>query len=421
MVNNLASVLGVLSGVGSFVLGIAVLLLMLTVHEFGHYVSGKLLKFDILEFSIGMGPKVFSKKKKNGEVFSIRALPLGGFCAFAGEDEDNPSIGAFNNQAPWKRLIVLFSGAFMNFVSAVLVCSIAFACFGETVTVVHSVYDYSPTQNHVLQQGDIIYEIDGKKVFTVDSLSHYIDDEMQIKVLRNGEVVTLNGLVTKDFVFSYVYSIGMEITDGQSVAKINDQITKIDGQYLYNTNDFKRLLNSAEETCQLTVVTQQGTEFTVEVATADVLKNVTVVEKVFHGIGITTQYQAYKFGFWEFVGRIFGYCFEVAMLVLRTLGGLLTGSVGIDAVGGPITTISLTTQVAAQGIQSILSFFVLVSVNLGVFNLLPVPALDGCRMVFVLVEWIRGKPIDRNIEGIINTVGFFVLISLMVMIDLLKF
>lgn len=420
MVNNLASVLDVLAVLGSFVLGLLVLLLMVTIHEFGHYVSGKLLKFDILEFSIGMGPKLFSKKKKNGEIFSIRALPFGGFCAFAGEDDENQSPGAFNNQAPWKRLIVLFSGALMNFVSAILVCSIAFACFGETVTVVHSVSDFAPTQNHVLQQGDIIYEIDGKKVYTVDSLSFYTSDEMQIKVIRNGEIVTLNGVVTKDFVFSYVSSIGMEISDGQNVAKINDQITKIDGQYLAKANDFKTLLNMAGETCQLTVVTQQGNEFTVEVATADLLSKVTVQERVFHGMGITTTYQTYRFGFWETLGRVFGYCLEVAMFVLRTLGGLLTGAIGIDAVGGPITTISLTTQVASQGIQSIVTFFVLVSVNLGVFNLLPVPALDGCRMVFVLVEWIRGKPINRNIEGIINTIGFFVLVTLMVLIDLLK-
>ena len=102
-------------------LAIVVLLLMIMIHETGHYVAGKILKFKINEFSIGFGPKILQKKKKNGELISLRAFTLGGYCAFEGESEDgslNPE--AFNNQKPWKRLIVLFSGAFFNFLSAIL-------------------------------------------------------------------------------------------------------------------------------------------------------------------------------------------------------------------------------------------------------------------------------------------------------------
>ena len=108
------------------------------------------------------------------------------------------------------------------------------------------------------------------------------------------------------------------------------------------------------------------------------------------------------------------------MLVLRTLGGLITGAVGVDQVGGPITTISMTTQVISTGFANVLRLIVLISVNLAVFNLLPVPALDGCRMVFVLIEWIARKPVNRKVEAYINGIGLIVLIVLMVLIDLLK-
>ena len=121
----------VLSNLFYILIALVVLMFMITVHELGHYIAGRILGFKINEFSIGMGPKIFSKRLKNDQIFSLRWLPLGGYCAFEGEDEDNPSPQAFNNQKPWKRIIVLFSGAFMNFISALIIVIIAFSCFGD--------------------------------------------------------------------------------------------------------------------------------------------------------------------------------------------------------------------------------------------------------------------------------------------------
>ena len=190
----------VMKTVGYVLLAFVVLMFMVLIHETGHYTAGKILGFQINEFAIGMGPKIFSKKKKNGEVFSLRLLPLGGFCAFEGEDEDKDNPRAFNNQKPWKRLIVLFAGAFFNFVSAVLIAIVAFSCFGDTVAKISTVYDYAPQENQQLQSGDIIYKINGKRVFILDSLSRYMSDtEMKFTVLRpNGdgkyEIVELDGI-----------------------------------------------------------------------------------------------------------------------------------------------------------------------------------------------------------------------------------
>lgn len=355
MLNLLCDFASVMKTVGYVLLAFVVLMVMVLIHETGHYTAGKILGFQINEFSIGMGPKLISKKRKNGEIFSLRLLPLGGFCAFEGENDDTDNPKAFHAQKPWKRLIVLFSGAFFNFISAILIAIIVFACYGETVVVVNEVYDYAPVQNQQLQSGDIIYKVNGKRVYILDSLGRYFtDDEMTFTVLRP---------------------------------------TVVDGKTVYEKQDLEGIT-------QQEFADDQGTPYT--------------------GVGMSIHYEKYKFGFGEVLIRVVPYCCEVGMLVLRTLGGLLTGAVGIESVGGPITTISMTTQVVSTGFANVLMLIVLISVNLAVFNLLPVPALDGCQMVFVLIEWIARKPINRKVQSYINGIGLIVLIVLMILIDLLK-
>ena len=116
----------------SVLLAILILLAMICVHEFGHFVAGRILGFKINEFAIGFGPKLFKRKgKKHGTLFSLRAFPLGGFCAFEGEDEEENDPDSFNNKAPWKRIIVLISGALMNYLLALVLILIGFFAFGQ--------------------------------------------------------------------------------------------------------------------------------------------------------------------------------------------------------------------------------------------------------------------------------------------------
>ena len=187
MLNLLCDFASVAATVGRVILAFVILMFMVLIHETGHYTAGKLLGFKINEFAVGMGPKLFSRTKKNGEVVSLRMLPLGGFCAFEGENEDGSSNpAAFNNQKPWKRLIVLFSGAFFNFISAILIAIIAFGCYGDNVAAVNKVYDYAPQSNQQLQSGDILFKINGRRVFVIDNISRYMDSdkEMTFEVLR---------------------------------------------------------------------------------------------------------------------------------------------------------------------------------------------------------------------------------------------
>ena len=154
---QILSVSSILKYSGYILLAILVLLFMVLIHELGHYIAGKILKFKINEFSVGFGPKLLQKTKKNGEKISLRLLPLGGYCAFEGEDEDgNESPEAFNNQKPWKRLIVLFSGAFFNFLSAIIFSFILLLSNGYDLVQVKNIdstsinYGYLQTQDVVL-------------------------------------------------------------------------------------------------------------------------------------------------------------------------------------------------------------------------------------------------------------------------------
>lgn len=434
MLNIICSFSSFMTWVGRVLLAFVILMLMVLIHETGHYTAGKILGFQINEFAIGMGPKIFSKKKKNGEIFSLRALPLGGFCAFEGESEDTGNAKAFNSQKPWKRLIVLFSGALFNFLSAIIIGIIVFSCYGDTVAVVTNVYDYAPSANQQLLSGDVIYKIDGKRVFVLDEIGRYMDSdkEMTFEVLRpeksdDGSIVyknvMLNGLTKNTFYSSVLTKVDGDYKDvsGEHKLAVGTTIYKLDGKSLGSKGSFQRFLEESGDVCTLTAIGSDGSliDFTVD-KTVFINNKIAVQDSAYNGIGMTVSYANYRFGFGESVARTFPYCGEVGMLVLRTLGGLITGAVGIDQVGGPITTISMTSQVVAMGFGSVLKLIVLISVNLAVFNLLPVPALDGCQMVFVLIEWIARKPVNRKVQGYINGIGLIVLLVLMVLIDLLK-
>ncbi len=411
------------------ILAFLILMLMVTVHEFGHYLAGKLLKFKINEFAVGMGPKLLSKTRKNGEVISLRAFPLGGYCAFEGENDDgtdNPD--AFNKQKPWKRLIVLFAGAFFNFLFAVLVCFILFTAYGESVTVVGKPFGYADSAVQELQTGDIIYEVNGKRVYLIQSVSEYLkDDQLEVTVYRQDGTFKTIKVDKQTFFLSYVSDLkrdyklddsGTLLTKGDQIYKIDDVYMSKNGQYVQYLSDLAVTYGS-DHVCQVTILTQNNVQCVISLTVDDLLK-IGVMESRYSGLGISTKTMMYKYPFGMRMGRILPFCGETAVVVLKTLGGLFTGSTGLDEMGGPITTIAVTSQVVAAGFPAVLLLIVLISVNLAVFNLLPVPALDGCQMVFVIIEWITKKPLKPKVQAMINGIGLIILIALVILLDVLK-
>lgn len=416
MGNNLLSVWGT---IGSVLLAVLILLVMITVHEFGHWLAGKILKFKINEFSIGFGPAIFKhKNKKTDEVFAVRVIPLGGYCAFDGEDgleeetpadgtpvfeeefpretaaeaqvsektepaaapaepvgqAEKPRGGKFNEKKPWQRIIVLVAGALMNYLLALFLIVVCFFAYGQTMA---GVYKAEASEEfaaeYSLKEGDLFLQAEGKNLYLSTDLAS-----------------ALNGKKKWDLVNLRISRIVIDEESG----KRNRQEMTIEIQLRRDVN----VRNSAD------------------------------LDDVWQALGIAFEdgvaqvgSGSYRFGFFETLGRSFVYSFKIAGSIFKVIGELLTGNLGISALGGPITTIKMTSQVASHSFRNFLEIAGFIGVNLAVFNLLPIPALDGSKVVFTVIEWIRGKPISRKVEAVIHAVGFVLLLGFAVLVDILQF
>lgn len=363
--NLLASFSEIMTYAGYVLLAILVLLIMITVHELGHYVTGKALKFSIDEFAVGFGPPLIKKKSKGGEVFSLRLIPLGGYCAFTGEDGEEQTKNSFNAKAPWKRILVLLSGAVMNYIFALFIIIIMFGVYGQNALIVKKTVNVSAESVQSLQTDDVILKVNGKNIYLITDLMKVLEnknagEKVQVVVRNNGK------------------------TDTKEIQLLSDT-------FFENMEDVDKL-NSALGTYQ---------------------------------IGSTGEKQnglyscSVKISFFESIGKSFEYSFKLGAMVFQVLGELFTGKVGLSSMGGTVTTITVTADaIRLGGFRYLLYISSFIGVNLAVFNLLPIPALDGARIIFTLIEWIRKKPVNRKVEGIIHTVGLILVFAFAVLCDL---
>lgn len=373
-------------------IAVVILLVMIVIHELGHYVAGKILKFKINEFSVGFGPKIFSKKnKKTGEVFSLRAVPLGGYCAFedesgleeeTGEVVDPDSVfpeiqpeqvmppcvdplkekeeaaekpRSFTEEKPWKRIIVLAAGAFFNFVSAIIFSFIFIVAVGYVEPEVHTLYADENGNNYCaeLQVGDVITAVNGEKI----SIMKTYDDLVKVK-----EVGTTYDLTI--------------IRDGkESIVTVT----------------MKQIKSKAADGSDLNYV----------------------------GLGFSPVNTSVKCG----AGYAFKYCVpytcKLSISILASFGGLITGRIPITSLTGPVGTVGIMAELGMADLRNFLVLLPLIAANLAIFNILPIPALDGSKIVFTLIEWVRGKPVNRKVENIIHTVGLLLLFGFVIVIDIL--
>ena len=346
-------------------LAILMLLLMITVHEAGHYFAGKIFHFGIEEFAIGFGPKIFSKKRKSGEVFSLRLIPLGGFCAFSGEDKESDDPKAFNNKKPWQRIIVLVAGAFMNYLTAMVIISLMFGIFGHTAVMTYKTETPIFESEYSLRDKDVIVRANGKNVYLVTDVMQAIGgkkagDKVDLCVFRDGQFT----------------DIAVKLCADTSFRNVED----------------------TETLCKALNVSYAETE---------------------NGVDTGLRSTGIKLGFFETIGRSFEYSLKLAGMIFTVFRQLFTGMLGISSLGGTVTTISVTANaIKTGGLWSFMNIGAFIGVNLAVFNLIPFPALDGSRVVFTAIEWVRGKPIKRRVEAVIHTVGFILILLFAILVDL---
>jgi regulator of sigma E protease len=329
---------------------------LIFIHEFGHYITARIFKVTITEFSIGMGPKLlWYDSKKTGIRYSLAMLPIGGFVAMVGEDGESDDPNAFHKKPAWQRFIITAAGAAVNIIAGFLAMIVLTSLVriggtevgrvvgAEGFTNADSIDFEVSNVTELLLPGDVIREVNGKSVV--------IRDEVSYEVMRHGhEAVTL------------------------TVLRGGEEITLTDVRF--------------------PVMESQGQVFGVfNISVRETKKN---------------------------LGSVLSYSFRNAALQVRmvweSLYDLFSGRYTFAAVSGPVGISTAIGEAANAGFTQLLNIIIIISINLGVMNLLPIPALDGGRLITILIEMVTRKKIPPKIEGLINGIGLMVLLGLSLVI-----
>lgn len=319
---------------------------LIFIHEFGHFIAAKSCGVQVNEFSLGMGPALLQKQK--GETkYSLRCLPIGGYCAMEGEDEDSDNPRAFNHKKPWQKAIIIVAGAAMNVVLAMILMCIVTYSIGAATTTIASFTKGSPAKQAGLKTGDRIVQIDQTHISTWDDIGNAVTgkkqgDTVQITVRRGG----------------------------------------------------------TDRTLHTTLMQQQGR---VMIGISPAMGKISIGAAVTGGIKNT----------WGLTKSMYD-----------AIRQLITGKVSTKEMSGPVGIVAMVGKSARQGAMYFLYLMALISLNLGVFNMLPFPALDGGRLVFIIVRALTGKVITDSIEAKVNFAGLMCLFGLMIYVtwnDILRF
>ena len=344
----------VLSKVWTIALAILFFGVIIIIHEFGHFICAKLFKVRVNEFSIGMGPAIF-KKQKGETQYSLRALPIGGYVSMEGEDEESEDERAFNKKKVWQRIIIVVAGATMNLILGLVIMAITLSASTDLIGT-NTIKEFYPTavsnQQGGLKEGDKFLKIDGHAVWSERDLSFLMSRS------DNG-----------------VFNFTVE-RDGEKVE--------------LNNVAFK---------------------------TEDVEYNGKTVTMITYDFVIVGEKPTFK--------NVFVNSFTQSASIVRTvwlsLFDVVTGRYGMSELAGPVGTVDIIADVAQSAaeehnFEQLLFIMALITINIGVANLLPLPALDGGRLLFLIIEGIRRKPVNRKYEGYIHAAGLALLLLLMVFV-----
>ena len=326
-----------------YLTAILLFLILIVIHEFGHFIAAKLLGVKVNEFAVGFGPRLFGFQGKETK-YSFNLVPLGGYCAMEGEDEESGDSRAFCNKPAWRRFLIVIMGATFNLIFGLILVAIILApqpAFASTTVAEFS--ENAVSQQSGLMVDDKIVEIEGRKIFGIYDMNYAFtnvdDGTLNMTVVRDGKKVELK-------------NVKFETEKEQGIT--------------YLKWDFK-----------------------------------------VYGIKKTV---------WNYIKETFNTTISYCMIIWRSLLDMLAGKYGISAISGPVGVTVAIADAAKQSLLNLLPMMALITVNLGIFNLLPVPALDGGRLVFILFEMIFRKKVPEKYESVVHTVGFMILIAFMVLI-----
>ena len=345
---------------------------LIFIHELGHYLTARLFRVHIREFAIGMGPKLLTKtSKKTGIAYSLRALPIGGFVSMVGEDEESDDPDAFHKKPVWQRIIITIAGASMNVLIGVLVMS--FLVMSQDMlpsTTIAKFQEPAVTEESVQEEVPGMESVAGEKKEPEPVVS---TEEFGLRV---GDTITKIGPAKVHIANELVYEVmrrGWEpldvtvIRDGETMVIPQVQFPKFyESGALFGNVDFYVL---GEDVNPATVL---------------------------------------KHSYFRAVSTI--------KMIWESLYDMITGRYGVETVSGPVGVTEALGEAASEGVEDLIYLAVVISMNLGIMNLLPFPALDGGRLLFQLIELVRRKPVPTEIEGMVHFAGLVLLMILFVVI-----
>ena len=330
------------------VIALLIFSLIVIIHELGHFLLAKKNGIGVIEFSLGMGPRLLSFVK--GETrYSVKILPVGGSCMMVGEDGESDDEKAFGNKSVWARISVVAAGPAFNFILAFVLSLIIVGNIGYDAPVIGGIMEGYPAETAGLQAGDVIVRMNGEKINLYREVSLYVQ-------LHQGETVKM------------VYE-----RDGKT------------------------------ETVTIEPKRSESGAFLMGISSSGARTKGNALD--------TIRYSGYEVSYW-------------IKTTVKSLGMMLQGQVKADDVSGPVGIVNIIGDTYEESKQdgilyvilNMLNISILLSANLGVMNLLPIPALDGGRLVFLVIEAVRGKPVDPKKEGLVHFIGFIALMALMVFV-----
>lgn len=438
----------VLTTIALILIGVLLFELIIFIHEFGHFITAKKSGIKVNEFSLGMGPKIFSFGK--GETkYSLRIFPIGGFCAMEGEDEESPEPRAFNNAKVWKRMIVVIAGAVMNIILGfVLMFVVVVQQDSYSSTEVQSFPATSFSSCTGLQSGDVIKEINGYGISTSMDFNYPIS---------TADLKTVDGStleIYKEDCGNNLYNMAVSLVQDKNNKLSDEQVSKVNELLSKSSNEiakakskedafsvYENYYKKINDACGIKdykvekiVEKETRKRYTADILVErngeeKLLKNVqfftyTTKDNSDPQVSIDFYVKPIEKTFGSVISQTFKQTISTCKMIYASLGGLLTGKFGLKDMSGPIGIASAVTTVASESlssgfmsaVNSIIYVMMIITVNLGLFNMLPFPALDGGRFVFLIIEAIRGKSVPRKVEAIVNGIGMGLLILLMILI-----
>lgn len=447
----------------SIIYAILIFGVLIFIHELGHFIVARLCGVKVLEFAIGMGPKLFSwKGKKKGTVYSLRAFPIGGFVNMLGEngmevvqgdngeEKDAPAMfrekpsddpedtrpvneewqeltpelakQAYCNQSVWRRILISIAGPAMNIILGILLMLVMVLVQGENAaatTVVagfHVQYTAEEAQ-YGFEPNDHLYSVNGKRLLSYAEFEGLVKEaggkEITVTVQRLNEEGTNYDMIDIPVILGEgdLKLFTGSLSNGCGLM-IEDEIIKVNSTRVHTYDELSyEIMNQGYKPLKLTIL-RNGEKL--------VLEDVVVPSREDQGIVFGELdfliYREPEFNFVTVLKHTWFRSLSTVKMVYDSLFGLFSGRYGVEAVSGPVGITKVVGQAAKYGFIPVLNLIVIISINLGVMNLLPIPALDGGHIFIYLIEVVRRKPMKRELEGIINMVGLVLMLALAVLV-----